>query len=111
MKKNKISSNTLPFQNKALNVDIENYENNDEIKNKYNKNRNKVSSVELIQKLEKFSKKESLQKGNKNSLYEIKDELIIIDNENPKDNIFNTIVEEIYTNKASTKGIDINKKI
>ena len=110
-KKNRIFSNSITFPNKELNKEIdENFENVDEIKIKYNKNRNKVSSTELIQKLEKFSKKESIKNGNKNNLYEIKDELIIIDNENPKDNIFNTIVEEIYTNKASTKALDINIK-
>ena len=109
--KNKIFSNSISFPNKELNKEIdENFEGEDEIKIKYNKNRNKVSSTELIQKLEKFSKKESIKNGNKNNLYEIKDELIIIDNENPKDNIFNTIVEEIYTNKASTKALDINIK-
>ena len=110
-KKNKIFSNSITFPNKELNKEIdENFEGDDEIKIRYNKNRNKVSSMELIQKLEKFSKKESIKNGNKNNLYEIKDELIIIDNENPKDNIFNTMVEEIYTNKASTKALDLNIK-
>ena len=109
-KKNRIFSNTLTFPNK---VELENhFENEDEIKIKYNKNRNKVNSVELIQKLDNFSKKESFKTGKKtnNNLYEIKDELIIIDNENPKDNIFNTIVEEIYTNKTSTKALENNLK-
>ena len=99
--------NNLIFPNKEINEDKDM---DDEIKIKYNKNRNKVSSTELIKKLDTFSKKESFKNGNKNNLYEIKDELIIIDNENPKDNIFNTIVEEIYTNKASTKALDINNK-
>ena len=111
-KKNNFLNNTLNLQNKDLIPDIENnFDNIDEIKIKYNKNRNKVNSTELIQKLDNFSKKESIKTGNKNNIYEIKDELIIIDNENPKDNIFNSIVEEIYTNKASTKALDfINKK-
>ena len=103
-KKNKMLNNTLTFHDKEFEKNFE----DDEIKIKYNKNRNKVSSTELIQKLDNFSKKESVKNGINNNIYEIKDELIIIDNENPKDNIFNTIVEEIYTNKASTRGIDIN---
>ena len=103
--KNHKINKTPTFPNKELNEDID-----DEIKIKYNKNRNKVNSTELIKKLDTFSKKESFKNGNKNNLYKIKDELIIIDNENPKDNIFNTIVEEIYTNKASTKALDINNK-
>ena len=103
--KNHKINKTPTFPNKELNEDID-----DEIKIKYNKNRNKVNSTELIKKLDTFSKKESFKNGNKNKLYEIKDELIIIDNENAKDNIFSTIVEEIYTNKASTKALDINNK-
>ena len=59
--------------------------------------------------MDNLSKKE-IKNGNKGNLYEIKDELIIIDNENPKDNIFNTIVEEIYTNKQSTKALDFQIK-
>ena len=59
--------------------------------------------------MDNLSKKE-IKNGNKGNLYEIKDELIIIDNENPKDNIFNTIVEEIYTNKQSTKTLDFQIK-
>ena len=69
---------------------------------KYNKNRNKISSKQLIQKLDILSKKES-ESGNKRSnLYTIKGEKIIINNENPSDGIFNKIVEQIYTNKSST---------
>ena len=110
-KKNKIFNRTITFPNKEINTDNENiFETEDEIKRKYNKNRNKVSSQELIQKLDNLSKKESVKNGNKGNLYEIKDELIIIDNENPKDNIFNTIVEEIYTNKQSTKALDFQIK-
>ena len=107
IKKNKLFSNTFLFQN---NDDFT--EEQDDIKMKYNKKRNKVNSVELIQKLENFSKKESIKTGNKNNkhLYKVQDELIIIDNENPKDTIFNTIVEEIYTNKTSTKALEYNFK-
>ena len=81
------------------------------VKLKYNRKRKKVSSTELIQKLENFSKK-SIKTGNKynKNLYKVQDELIIIDNENPKDTIFNTIVEEIYTNKTSTKALEGNFK-
>ena len=93
-----------------LNEEIDKNFEDDEIKIKYGKNRNKVSSTELIHKLDNFSKKWSIKTRN-NNIYELKDELIIIDNDNPKDNIFNTIIEEIYTNKAFTRGIDmINKK-
>jgi hypothetical protein len=107
IKKNKLFSNTFLFQN---NDDLTDEQ--DEIKLKYNKKRNKVSSAELIQKLENFSKKESIKTGNNNNkhLYKVQDELIIIDNENPKDTIFNTIVEEIYTNKTSTKALEYNFK-
>ena len=107
IKKNKLFSNTFLFQNNDDYPDEQ-----DEIKLKYNKKRNKVNSAELIQKLENFSKKESIKTGNKNNkhLYKIQDELIIIDNENPKDTIFNTIVEEIYTNKTSTKALEYNFK-
>ena len=107
IKKNKLFSNTFLFQNNDDYPDEQ-----DEIKLKYNKKRNKVNSAELIQKLENFSKKESIKTGNKNNkhFYKVQDELIIIDNENPKDTIFNTIVEEIYTNKTSTKALEYNFK-
>ena len=104
IKQSNNETNNETKKNKILKNDF--YENADEIKIKYNKNRNKVTSRELIQKLEKFSKRGSVNNNTNNNLYQIKDELIIIDNENPKDNIFSTIVEEIYTNKGSTKGID-----
>ena len=105
-KKNKLFSNTFLFQNNDDFTDEQ-----DDIKLKYNRKRNKVSSTELIQKLENFSKK-SIKTGNKynKNLYKVQDELIIIDNENPKDTIFNTIVEEIYTNKTSTKALEGNFK-
>jgi hypothetical protein len=104
IKQSNNDTNNETKKNKKLKNDF--YENPDEIKIKYNKNRNKVTSRELIQKLENFSKKGSVNNNVNNNLYQIKDELIIIDNENPKDNIFSTIVEEIYTNKGSTKGIE-----
>ena len=117
LKVNNFMNNSIKQSNNETNNETKNpkiikelkndfYENEDEIKKKYNKNRNKVTSNELIQKLEKFSKRGSVGINVNNNLYKIKDELIIIDNENPKDNIFNTIVEEIYTNKASTKALD-----
>ena len=107
IRKNKFFSNTFLFHNNDDFTDDQ-----DEIKLKYNKKRNKVNSTELIQKLENFSKKESIKTGNKTNkhIYKVQDELIIIDNENPKDNIFNTIVEEIYTNKTSTKALEYNFK-
>ena len=98
------------FNNIILNNNKENgYELFDKFKLMYNKNRNKVSSKELIQKLDMLSKKDD-ESGNKGiNLYKIQGEKIIIDNENPKENIFNHLVEEIYTNKSSTKAIEIKK--
>ena len=82
----------------------------DKIKLKYNKNRNKISSKQLIYKLDMLSKKDS-ESGNKRSnLYTLKGEKIIINNENPSEGIFNRIVEEIYTNKSSTLANE-NKKL
>ena len=89
--------------NKSTENDIDMY---DKFKLRYNKNRNKVSSKELIRKLDMLSKKGS--EIHKSSLYKIQGEKIIIDNENPKDNIFNPMVEEIYTNK-STKMNEFKK--
>ena len=87
----------------------ERYELVDKFKLMYNKNRNKVSSKELIEKLDMLSKKDD-ESGNKRiNLYKIQGEKIIIDNENPKENIFNQLVEEIYTNKSSTKANEIKK--
>ena len=81
----------------------------DKIKLKYNKNRNKISSKQLIYKLDMLSKKDS-ESGNKRSnLYTLKGEKIIINNENPSEGIFNRIVEEIYTNKSSTLANEIKK--
>ena len=87
----------------------ERFEVYDKIRIKYNKNRNKVSSKELIRKLDELSKKGSEAGNKRNNLYTIKGEKIIIDNENPKENIFNHIVEEIYTNKSSTKANEFKK--
>ena len=82
----------------------------DKIKLKYNKNRNKISSKQLIYKLDMLSKKD-IESGNKRSnLYTLKGEKIIINNENPSEGIFNRIVEEIYTNKSSTLANE-NKKL
>ena len=76
---------------------------------KYNKNRNKLSSKELIQRLDMLSKKDSESGNKRTNLYTIKGEKIIINNENPSDGIFNKIVDEIYTNKSSTLVNDIKK--
>ena len=87
----------------------EEFEIYDKFKLIYNKNRNKVSSKELIQKLDMLSKKDEESGNKKINLYQIKGEKIIIDNENPKENIFNQIIEEIYTNKSSTKANEFKK--
>ena len=87
----------------------EEFEKYDKIKMKYNKNRNKISSKELLHKLDILSKKGSESLNNNNHLYSLKGEKIIIDIENPKENIFNQIVEEIYTNKSSSKAFEFNK--
>ena len=107
---NEDSIHKKTFNNIILNNNKENgYELFDKFKLMYNKNRNKVSSKELIQKLDMLSKKDD-ESGNKGiNLYKIQGEKIIIDNENPKENIFNHLVEEIYTNKSSTKAIEIKK--
>ena len=98
------------FNNIILNNNKENgYEVFDKFKLMYNKNRNKVSSKELIQKLDMLSKKDDESGNKKINLYKIQGEKIIIDNENPKENIFNQLVEEIYTNKSSTKANEIKK--
>ena len=76
---------------------------------KYNKNRNKLSSKELIQRLDMLSKKDSESGNKRTNLYTIKGEKIIINSENPSDGIFNKIVDEIYTNKSSTLVNDIKK--
>ena len=98
--------------NNILNIDKEKEEDvdiYDKIKLKYNKNRNKISSKQLIYKLDMLSKKDS-ESGNKRSnLYTLKGEKIIINNENPSEGIFNRIVEEIYTNKSSTLANEIKK--
>ena len=107
---NEDSIHKKTFNNIILNNNKENgYELFDKFKLMYNKNRNKVSSKDLIQKLDMLSKKDD-ESGNKGiNLYKIQGEKIIIDNENPKENIFNHLVEEIYTNKSSTKAIEIKK--
>ena len=104
--KNKNNFNNILKIDREIDQDVDIY---DEIKMKYNKNRNKISCKQLIQKLDMLSKKES-ESGNKRSnLYKIKGEKIIINNENPSDGVFNKIVEEIYTNKSSTLANEIKK--
>jgi hypothetical protein len=106
------NENDFPFKKSRCNIirskeeDLDIY---DKFKIKYNKNRNKVSSKELLQKLDMLSKKGSELGNSKIDLYKIEGEKIIIDNENPKNNIFNHIMEEIYTNKSSTKALEIKK--
>ena len=101
----KTNFNSILLNNK----NDEGFETFDKIKLIYNKNRNKVSSKELIQKLDMLSKKDEESRNKRINLYKIEGEKIIIDNDNPKENIFNQLVEEIYTNKSSTKANEIKK--
>ena len=110
----KSSNGNLNNKSKLNNIILndkkgEGYEIFDKFKLIYNKNRNKVSSKELIEKLDILSKKDNESGNKRNNLYKIQGEKIIIDNENPKENIFNHLVEEIYTNKSSTKANEIKK--
>ena len=98
--------NNILKMDREIDEDVDIY---DEIKMKYNKNRNKISCKQLIQKLDMLSKKESESGDKRNNLYTIKGEKIIINNENPSDGVFNKIVEEIYTNKSSTLANEIKK--
>ena len=105
-------NNTKNNFNNIIKIDKEKQEDidiYDKIKLKYNKNRNKLSSKELIQRLDKLSKKDSESGNKRTNLYTIKGEKIIINSENPSDGIFNKIVDEIYTNKSSTLVNDIKK--
>ena len=111
---NKIDKNNL-FQNKDCN--LENNENrsknnedktnfhSDIIKNNNGKNKNKMNSKELIERLEKIQKKMNHKNQNltdysntfqTNNIFEIKNEKIIIDDINAKENIFQPMVDEIY---------------
>ena len=102
--------NKKKLHNKFFNKHQEDgYDFYDKFKLKYNKNRNKVSSKELIHKLDMLSKNDDESGNKKINLYKIQGEKIIIDNENPKENIFNQLLEEIYTNKSSTKANEIKK--
>ena len=102
--------NKKKLHNKFFNKHQEDgYDFYDKFKLMYNKNRNKLSSKELIQKLDMLSKNDEESGNKKINLYKIQGEKIIIDNENPKDNIFNQLLEEIYTNKSSTKANEIKK--
>ena len=105
-------NNTKNNFNNIIKIDKEKQEDidiYDKIKLKYNKNRNKLSSKELIQRLDMLSKKDSESGNKRTNLYTIKGEKIIINSENPSDGIFNKIVDEIYTNKSSTLVNDIKK--
>ena len=107
---NEVQINKKKLHNKFLTKHQEDgYDFYDKFKLKYNKNRNKLSSKELIQKLDMLSKNDEESGNKKINLYKIQGEKIIIDNENPKDNIFNQLLEEIYTNKSSTKANEIKK--
>ena len=76
----------------------------DIIKINHKKNRNKISSKELIEKLERIQKKMNHKNQNltdsntfqTNNIFEIKNEKIIIDDINAKQNIFQSMINEIY---------------
>ncbi len=76
----------------------------DIIKTNYGKNKNKIYSNELIEKLEMIQKKMSHKNQNltdsntnqTNNIFELKNEKIIIDDINAKENIFLPMVNEIY---------------
>ena len=76
----------------------------DIIKINHKKNRNKISCKELIEKLEKIQKKMNHKNQNltdsntfqTNNIFEIKNEKIIIDDINAKQNIFQSMINEIY---------------
>ena len=105
-------SGNLRFQNNSFSFKFgdTNELNEDKIKNMYNKNRNKIYSNELIGYLEKFGKlnkkpgEKDGENTNSNPCYKFKNELIIIDNDNPKDNIFKPIVDDIYSGKKNNEN-------
>ena len=102
------------FQNKKYNIDNnENKSKNNEdktnfhseiIKHNNGKNKNKMNSKELIERLEKMQKKMNHKNQNltdsntfqTNNIFEVKNEKIIIDDINAKENIFQPMVDEIY---------------
>ena len=110
-------SGQLSFQNNNISFKFgdNNEINDDKIKNKYNKNRNKIYSNELIGYLEKFGKLNQKpgenvgENNNNNPCYKFKNELIIIDNDNPKDNIFKPIVDNIYSGKKNNEIKDLKQ--
>ena len=105
-------SGNLQFQNNSFSFKFgdNNEVDEDKIKNMYNKNRNKVYSNELIEYLEKYGKQNKKPGENtgenksNNPCYTFKNELIIIDNDNPKDNIFKPIVDDIYSGKKNIEN-------
>ena len=107
----------MSFQNNNISFKFgdNNEINDDKIKNKYNKNRNKIYSNELIGYLEKFGKLNQKpgenvgENNNNNPCYKFKNELIIIDNDNPKDNIFKPIVDNIYSGKKNNEIKDLKQ--
>ncbi len=102
------------FQNKNDNMDNnENKSKNNEdktnfhsdiYKHNHGKNKNKMNSKELIERLEKMQKKMNHKNQNltdsntfqTNNIFEVKNEKIIIDDINAKENIFQPMVDEIY---------------
>ena len=87
----------------------------DIIKTNYGKNKNKIYSNELIEKLEMIQKKMSHKNQNltdsntnqTNNIFELKNEKIIIDDIHAKENIFLPMVNEIYHTEGKS---NINQK-
>ena len=87
----------------------------DNIKTNYGKNKNKIYSNELIEKLELIQKKMSHKNQNltdsntnqTNNIFELKNEKIIIDDIHAKENIFLPMVNEIYHTEGKN---NINQK-
>ena len=87
----------------------------DIIKTNYGKNKNKIYSNELIEKLEMIQKKMSHKNQNltdsntnqTNNIFELKNEKIIIDDIHAKENIFLPMVNEIYHTEGKN---NINQK-
>ena len=100
--KNNIEINVEKNENKNLNHEKNSLIKNDILTSKNGKNKNKINPKDLIEKLEKIKKKRKIQNYTDsntyqtNNFYEIKNENIIIDDINAKENIFQPMVNEIY---------------
>ena len=100
--KNNIEINVEKNENKNLNHEKNYLIKNDILTSKNGKNKNKIEPKDLIEKLEKIKKKRKIQNYTDsntyqtNNFYEIKNENIIIDDINAKENIFQPMVNEIY---------------